>query len=283
MTSAVTSMPRRLGPPDDLDRAGRRDVAHVQPGPDVPGEQHVAGDDRLLGDGRPAAQPENRGDRALVHLGVLGQPRLLGVLGDDSVERLDVLQGPTHEDCVADAPAVVGEDPDTGRRVGHRAELGEPLPREAHRHRTDRPDVDPAGAPAEPPHLLDDPGGVGDGRGVRHRVDGGEPAEGGRLRAGLDGLGVLPAGLAQVGVQVDEARAGATSPSASTTRVAGVRQAPAYLGDDPVPDEDVGGLPAEDPGTADEPGLRGVRAHARTPSVRTTSAGASSRAPARSR
>ena len=168
------------------------------------GEQHVAGDDRLLGDRRPALQPEHAGELALVHLGALGQPRLLRVLGDDAAERLDVLQGPAHQHRVGDALAVVGEDPHPGGAVGHRAELGEPLPAQPDGDRPDRPHVAVPGLATEPPDLLDDPCGVGDRVGVGHRVHRGEAAERGGRGAGVDRLGVLPAGLAQVGVQVDQ-------------------------------------------------------------------------------
>ena len=72
--------------------------------------------------------------------------------------------------------------------------------------RADRVDVAVAGLAAQPPDLLDDAGGVGDRLGVGHRVHGGEAAERRGRRTGLDGLGVLAAGLAQVGVQVDQAR-----------------------------------------------------------------------------
>src|SRR5699024_11490896 len=41
--------------------------------------------------------------------------------------------------------------------------------------------------------------------GVGHRVHGGETAAGGGAGAGLDSLGLLAAGLAQVGVEVHEA------------------------------------------------------------------------------
>ena len=169
------------------------------------GEQHVAGDDRLLGDGGPAAQAELGGDGALVHLGALGQPRLLGVLGDDAVERLHVLQRAAHDHRVVDALAVVGEDPDAGGGVVHRAQLGELLALQADGDGADRLHVAVAGLPAEPPDLLDDAGGVGDREGVGHGVDGGVAAEGGGAGAGEDGLGVLAAGLAQVGVEVDQA------------------------------------------------------------------------------
>ena len=167
-------------------------------------QQAVAGDHRLLGDGRPSGQAEAAGQLALVHLGALGQPRLLGVLGDDAVERLDVLQRPTHQHRVVHAVAVVAEDPHPGGRVGHRAELGELLAGQPDGDGADRVDVAVAALAAEPPDLLDDAGGVGDRVGVGHRVHGGEAAHRRRLGAGEHGLGVLAARLAQVGVEVDQ-------------------------------------------------------------------------------
>jgi hypothetical protein len=150
-----------LGPAQDLHAAGGRDVADVQPGADMLGQQHVAGDDRLLGDRRPArhAQPGRRD--ALVHLGVHGQSRLLGVLGDHAVERLDVLQGPPHQARVGHAEAVVGEHAHPGGRVGHGAQLGQVLALEPDRDRPDRTDIDQPGLPTEPPDLLHHAGRVG--------------------------------------------------------------------------------------------------------------------------
>ena len=92
-----------------------------------------------------------------------------------------------------------------GGGVGHRAELGELLALQADGDGADRLHVAVAGLPAEPPDLLDHAGGVGDREGVGHGVHGGEAADGGRAGAGQHGLGVLAAGLAQVGVQVDQA------------------------------------------------------------------------------
>ena len=172
------------------------------------GEQAVAGDDRLLGDGGPAGQTEAARELALVHLGVLGEPRLLGVLGDHAVERLDVLQRAPHQQRVADALAVVGEHPHARGRVGHRAELGDPLAGQPDGDGADREHVGVARLAPQPPDLLDHAGGVGDRLGVGHRVHGGEAAQRGGVGAGLDGLGVLAAGLAQVGVQVDQAGQG---------------------------------------------------------------------------
>ena len=205
MTSAVTFQPLDLAQRTSLDRAGGGQVADVHAGADVRGEQHVAGDDRLLGDGGPAGQAELGGDDALVHLGALGEPGLLGVLGDDAVERLHVLQRAAHDHRVVDALAVVGEDPHPGGGVVHGAQLGELLALQADGDGADRLHVAVAGLPAEPPDLLDDAGGVGDREGVGHGVHGGVAAAGGGPGAGEHGLGVLAAGLAQVGVQVDEA------------------------------------------------------------------------------
>ena len=150
-------------------------------------------------------QPELRRDDALVRLRARGEPVVLGVLGDHGVERRGVLQRPAHDDGVVHAAAVVGEHPHPGAGGGHRAELGHPLTREADGDGADRVHVDQPDLLAEAVHVLDDDGGVGHRVRVGHREDRGVAAERGGGRAGGDGLGLLTAGLAQVGVQVDEA------------------------------------------------------------------------------
>ena len=169
------------------------------------GQQHVAGDDAFLGDGGPAGEAEDGGDLALVHLGAGGEAGFLRVLGDDAVERLDVLERAAHQDGIVDADAVVGEDADVGAGVGHGAELGELLPREPDGDGADRADVHPAGGPAEGEDLFDDAGGVRHRGAVGHRVHGRVAAQGGGAGAGFDGFGVFAAGFAQVGVDVHHA------------------------------------------------------------------------------
>jgi hypothetical protein len=118
--------PLGLGPADDLDRRGGRHVRDMDPRAGMPRQLDIAGDDDVLGDRRPGRQPEPAGDLALVAAGrPVGEPGVLGVLGDGAAERLDVVQGPAHEPGVVDALAVVGEDPHPGPRAGHEAELGE--------------------------------------------------------------------------------------------------------------------------------------------------------------
>ncbi len=122
------------------------------------------------------------------------------------------------------------------------------LAAEADGDRADRVHVDEAGRLAEAPDLLDHAGGVGDRVGVGHRVHAVKPPSGGGLRAGQHGLGVLAARLAQVGVQVDEARqrdeaVGVDDVAARPSR------AGADLGDDAVGHEEVDGLLAVGGGT----------------------------------
>src|SRR5690606_1263420 len=103
---------------------------------------------------------------------------------------------------------------------------------------------------AEPPHLLDHARRVGDRGGVGHGVHGGVAAAGGRAGAGLDGLGVLAAGLAQVGVEVDEAGQGDRAAAVDLLAVA--REAGADLGDLAAVDADVDRFPPKDPYVTDD-------------------------------
>ncbi len=110
----------------------------------------------------------------------------------------------TSGSCHADT--VVGEQLDLRQTGCHQAHLGELLALQAHRDRTDRVHVDQPDLLAATPHVVGDHRAVGHRVGVGHREHRGEPAESRCRRAGFDVLGVLAARLAQVGVQVDEAR-----------------------------------------------------------------------------
>src|SRR5262245_59486312 len=105
------------------------------------------------------------------------------------------------------------------------------------------------GLPAEPPDLLDHTGRVGDGLGIGHRVDGRVPAERGGSSAARDRLGVFPARLSQVSMQVDQAgqrdqAAGVEHGDAGASReLTGAAPRRCYTG----------GRPAERPGASDQP------------------------------
>ena len=87
-----------------------------------------------------------------------------------------------------------------------RPELGELGALEALGDRADRHDVDQPGGQSEVEDPLGRLGGVGDRGGVGHGEHGGVATDGRGPRARGDRLGVLAARLAQVRVQVDEAR-----------------------------------------------------------------------------
>ncbi|MDQ0708654.1 hypothetical protein QFZ52_001306 [Arthrobacter woluwensis] len=273
-----------LGPADDLHTARRGDVADVQAGVDVLCQEHVAGDDALLGDRGPAGQAEDRGHLAFVHLGARREARLLSVLGDDAVERLHVFEGAAHQDRVVDADAVVREHPHLGAGVGHGAQLGELLAGQADGHRAHGAHIDPAGGLAEAVDLLDDAGRVGHRGAVRHGVHGGVTAQRRGAGSGLHGLGVLPARLTQVGVNVHETRQGHETRRVGHGGALGVRVGcgvGAESGDDAVGDQDVGGLAAQERGSREEVV---VGTHAGIPSVTASVLWSSaSRPPARSR
>ncbi len=86
----------------------------------------------------------------------------------------------------------------------HEAELGELGTLEPLGDGTHRLDVDQPAGLTERVDVLGGLGGVGDRGRVGHGEHRGVPPDGGRPRARGHGLGVLPAGLAQVGVEVDE-------------------------------------------------------------------------------
>ena len=185
MTSAVTWMPRAFAQRTTSTEPAVDTWQTCSRAPTCCGEQDIPGDDRLLGDRRPAGQPELAGQLALVHLGALGEPRLLRVLRDHSAEGLDVLERAAHQQGIRAR---------SGRRRRRRAPAPRSppwrrsrlsrSPREADGDRTDRAHVDVAGLRAQPPDLLDHAGRVGDRVGVGHRVHGGEAARRPRPGAG---------------------------------------------------------------------------------------------------
>ena len=198
----------RLSPTDDLDATLGRYVAHVQTGVDVLSQQNIASDDRLLCDGRPTGQAELRRHDALVHLGALGQSRLLRVLRNHAVEGTNVFECPAHQNRVENAHAVVGEHTDVGAGVCHRTEFREALASKALSYCADRANFSPAGLLPQLTYRLDNASGVCDRHRVCHRVDRNEAAGRGGLGSGLDGFGVFTARFTQVSVRVNQARKG---------------------------------------------------------------------------
>ena len=194
-----------LSPAHNLNGALGGQVADVQLGVQVLGQQHVAGNDGFFSDGGPAGQAQVCGDFALVHLGALGQARLLRVLRNHAVESLDVFEGAAHHCRVVHAHAVVGEHAHVRGGVRHAADVGEALALQAHGHGADGLHAAPCGFLAEAVHLLNHGGGVCHGQGVRHGEHRGVAAQGCCAGAGLDGFGGLVAGLTQVGVDVHQA------------------------------------------------------------------------------
>ena len=198
--------PVRLRRPHHLDRSGGRQVLEVDPRAGEAREGEVAHDHELLGLRRLTGDPEARRPLALVHVAAGREHRVLAVLGQDDglAQAAGVLHGPAHETSVRDARPVIGEE--AHPELGHLAERRELLARPSHRDGAGRVDVARRGAP-ELQHLAHDAGMIDRRDGVGHGEDARVAAEGGRPGAGLDGLGLLLARLAEVAVEVDQAGA----------------------------------------------------------------------------
>ena len=154
--------------------------------------------------GQPA-MPEPRRDDALVDDALADERLVLAVRDDDGVELLGVVHDQPHHARVLHALAVVGEG--HGALGEHVAHLGERLALEADGERADRVHAHLAALGG----ALDDEAHraalVADRVGVGHARDRGEAAVRRGARAARDVFLVLVAGLAQVHVHVDEARA----------------------------------------------------------------------------
>ena len=91
------------------------------------------------------------------------------------------------------------------------------------------------------PYGLSDDRLVGHRVGISHGEHGGETALGGSLGAGLDGLGILAAGLAQVDVHIHQARQEHVALAVDNLCILGFCRV-ADGSDDAVLDHDIGGL-----------------------------------------
>ena len=202
--------PGLLGRSHHGHRPGCRQMLEVHPRSCEPGQGDVSHDHQLLGLGGLAAESEPARPLAFVHVAAGAEFVHLAVLGQhhratarEVVEPGRVLQGPSHHPGVLHTGAVVGEHPHSQPdQLGHGHQVDAPTA-----HGDGRRGVHVAARPgAEVLHLAHHRRAV-DGRvGVGHGDHGGEPTQGGAPGAGLDGLGVLPAGLAQVDVQIDQSR-----------------------------------------------------------------------------
>jgi hypothetical protein len=124
---------------------------------------------------------------------------------------------------------------------------------------------------AQAPDLLDDARGVRDGVGVGHRVHTGEASACSGLRAGQHGLGVLPARLAYVSMEVDQSGQRDQTGGVDDLAIAGIEVGPDRR-DEPVGDRDVDGLLTQQRSLTDD-----VRAHSVPSSASVSSAAPPSR------
>ncbi len=202
-----------------------------------PDERDVPGDHALLRRRRDARDPQPARPAALVHRTATGERAVLAMLGQRHAEALGVVEGSAHQRAVLDAGPVVGEERDPEvRQLTHRSKR---LSRPPHGDGAGHRHVGQC-APAEGEHLGHHPRRIERGLGVGHGHDGGEAAQRRGPGARLDRLGLLAAGLAQMGVQVDQAGPDETATGIEDAGAAGRVDRRADRGDGGPVDRDVG-------------------------------------------
>ena len=182
---------------------GRGDVRNVKRAAGEAAQLDVAVDLELLAKRGPAEHAQARGGLALVDHAVRGERLNLAVGRDNTVELRDVLHAGAHHACALHAVAVIGEG--AGALHDHVANLGELLALLASRKRTDGAHVAQARLARVVELVADLGAGVGNRVGVGHGGHVSEATVRCRASAGLDGLLVLEAGVAEVHVHVDKA------------------------------------------------------------------------------
>ena len=165
-------------------------------------QDHIAGDHRLFRCRRDAGQAEERGVEAFVHDAAIGEVRILLVRDDRHPQHRAVFQRAPHELRIGDRLAVIA-DRDASRRSQIR-ELRQLLAFQTFADGTDGIHATRA-VPRRlgDDHLGDRPLVVRRNR-VRHRAHRRVPARHCRPSSGRDRLFMFLAGLAQMGVQIDE-------------------------------------------------------------------------------
>src|SRR5512133_1287563 len=180
-----------FGPPKHIHRLGTGNMADVQSGSSELGNLHISRNHACLGCCRPSLEPELARDLTLVAAGTCpGEMGVLSMLGNDPIKSSDIFQRSTHETCVPDAMAVVGEHPYAGAGPSHQPKLGQLDSVQSFTHRAHVHHLDMTVAGAQRCDMLGGLRRVSDGSRVGHRQHRGVTATRRGQRAGLDASGV---------------------------------------------------------------------------------------------
>ena len=231
----------RAGGADQRDALGGGDVLDVERGAGGLGQRDVARDDLRLGLRRHAGQVAAFAMFARMHHTGFFQHVVLGVFHQHLAEQLGGVQRFFQQRGVRNHTAIVGEG--GGARGGQRREVGQLLALAVFRHAARRQHARQPDLRATLQHELDDVRRRVRRQGVRHGNHGGEAAARRRAGAGLDGFRGFAARLAQMDVQIDQARrddeAGSVEDGKGRRKSVEGRGSRAERGDAAIDDEQV--------------------------------------------
>ncbi len=193
----------RLGLTYQLDRSCRRQMEEVDTGTEGADQGDVPGHHHLFRHCGHAGKPQPARPCSLVHRPVSGQGSVLTVLGQGDTEAGGVVERSAHQSRRLHPGPVIGEEPNPeGGQLGHgRQALAGPTHRDRPGHRHFR-----RCRGCQLLHVSHRLCRIESRLGVGHGHYRGVTAEGGSPGARLDGFRLLPARLAEMGVEVDQTR-----------------------------------------------------------------------------
>ena len=224
---------------NDVHAACRGDVLDVDGATGELGQGDVALDLKLFARSRPTSHTQSRGYNALVNLARPHQILVLTVAHNNLVERLRVIHDTTHHAGTLNPTAVIGES--NGAMGCHVTDFRKRLALKPLGAGTGRVHMAVAGIGGLIQNIVDGCTIIGGRRGVGHGANARETAVGSCSRACFDSFLVLLTGVAQMHVDVHQAR-NRDAPGAVEDLGAFARKAFTHLGDGFAIDEDVGHL-----------------------------------------
>ena len=209
-----------LGEAHLCERRFRGEMSNVEAGSGKFRDLHVAGDTNRFGGRGHAWQTETSRSNAFAHNRTSSQGNIFGMLDYGKIEGATIVHDLASEFGGGDGLTIVGHSNDAG--VAHGGNISDGFTFTGDAGGADGPDTHVAEGFGAIHDKAGDGGIVINGLGIGHATDGGETSASSGVRAGFDGFGVFLAGLAKVGVHINETRGDDQTGGVEDLRAVGV-------------------------------------------------------------